>query len=178
MRTPDQRIAAFHDLHDTRLHGFALIVALGDRERAGQLAATALARAEPRIGELRHPERAAAWLRAVVVDLGRRPNWGRRRPENVEQRAALQVLGIDDVTFDALARLNEKVRGVVAAALIERLKPSDVADIVGGIDQVRRARRRYLSAYAQAARARGYLPPAGELAARFRTAADAMAHRT
>jgi hypothetical protein len=59
--------AAFRDLHGSRLYGFALIVAMGERQWAAQAATQALAEGELRLPELRHPERAAAWLRRRVV---------------------------------------------------------------------------------------------------------------
>src|SRR5690606_20820527 len=72
--SPERLRAAFDELHGSRLHGFALLLTLGDRARAARLAGEALAAAEPRIDALRHPERAAAWLRAHVVRSSHRPS--------------------------------------------------------------------------------------------------------
>ncbi|MEA2650619.1 MAG: hypothetical protein QOI85_340, partial [Chloroflexota bacterium] len=65
--SPELVRAAFRDLHGTRLHGFALLVTLGDHARAARLAGEAIAAGTARTSELRHPERAAAWLRRRVT---------------------------------------------------------------------------------------------------------------
>src|SRR5262245_49203152 len=62
---------AFRELHGRRLHGFALLLTLGDRAEAARLASDALDAGVARVDELRHPERAAAWLRRRVVDRAR-----------------------------------------------------------------------------------------------------------
>src|ERR687895_367576 len=97
-RSPDPPVevvrAAFRELHGRRLHGFALLLTLGDRERAASLASDALAAGQLRVDELRHPERAAAWLRrqrppaggSVQAGAARRaggpPGGGGGRPPN------------------------------------------------------------------------------------------------
>src|SRR6187431_2709085 len=68
---PDVLRAAFRELHGRRLHGFALLLTLGDRPGAARLASEALAAGAMRVDELRHPERAAAWLRHRLVDRAR-----------------------------------------------------------------------------------------------------------
>ena len=62
---------AFRELHGSRLHGFAQLLVLGDRHAAAKLASDALADGAARVDELRHPERAAAWLRRRVVERAR-----------------------------------------------------------------------------------------------------------
>ena len=93
---PELVRAAFRDLHGARLYGFALLVTLGDRGRAARLSATALAAGASRLADLRHPERAAAWLRArVLADAARTvrsPGRGRLVPEAL---AAVEPLGVD-----------------------------------------------------------------------------------
>ena len=140
--------AAFRDLHGARLHGFALLVALGDREAAAGAAAEAMSAASSQLVELRHPERAAAWLRRRVVAslAGAR---GTRSPET-ERRAALRALGVPDPAFDGLATLTAVERAALVSASIERLDPLDVEEVLGrSTSEVRRllerARRRYLA---------------------------------
>ena len=69
--TAEAMRAAFRELHGRRLHGFALLLTLGDRPSAARLASEALADGAMRVEELRHPERAAAWLRHRVVERAR-----------------------------------------------------------------------------------------------------------
>lgn len=147
-RTADLLGAAFRDVHGARLHGFALLLTLGDRTSAGGLAAAALNAGAAKVEALRHPERAAAWLRARVVhDARRLPN----RPQSVaERRAVLRQLGLAEAAADALAELTADERAVVIAAVIERFEMGDVARVVGReIGEVHRllrsARRRYLA---------------------------------
>ncbi|MGH2462922.1 MAG: hypothetical protein ACRDFZ_04765 [Candidatus Limnocylindria bacterium] len=157
---------ALVELHGERLHGFALLVTLGDRTLAGMLTAEALARGAERIGQLRHPERAAAWLRATLTSAARGPAWGHRRPPETERREALLALGVDPPTYDALASLDVRGRAAVTAATIEGFGPADVHEIVGSDARVRHARRDYLTAYLAASRTRDAKPPAGALTAR------------
>ncbi len=98
------RDADFVELHADRLFGFAMIVTLGDATRAGKLAAEALAKGIQRIDQLRHPVRAAAWLRGTVTKAAGRPAWGHQRPSEVERRDALHALGVD---ADDLRRIGE-----------------------------------------------------------------------
>jgi len=143
--------AAFRDLHGPRLHGFCLLVALGDRPAAAAAAAHAMADATPHLAELRHPERAAAWLRASAVpDLARR---GRPDDPETVRRTTLGTLGVTDIAFDGLAALAPRERSAFVAAAIERLAPIDVeavlrADAADARRLVMRARQRYLAAAA------------------------------
>lgn len=178
MRRPDRPIpplaspevlrAAFDELHGPRLHGFALLLTMGDRERAARLAGAALAAAGSRTEALRHPERAAAWLRARVV----RGAGGRTRPraEAVPARTTiLGSLGVDAATYAGLAALAPRERASIVAAVVERLDRRDVATIVGrdgaALDRLLvRARRRYMAAHAAAA---GDAAPHGPLVERL-----------
>ena len=134
--TPPELVrAAFRDLHGARLHGFALLVTLGDRARAARLAGEAIAAGTARTSELRHPERAAAWLR-------------RRVTRNEE-------LGADPAVFAGLSALSTRERAALVADSIERLDRGDVATIVGvdgvRLDRlIRRARQRYAAIVAAA----------------------------
>jgi DNA-directed RNA polymerase specialized sigma24 family protein len=160
----------FVELHGERLHGFALLVTLGDRTLAGILTAEALARGAARIEQLRHPERAAGWLRASLTRAARQPAWGHQRPGEPERRDALLRLGVDPATYDALASLDVRSRAVVAAT-VEGFAAADVYEVAGTDELVRRARRDYLTAYLAASRTRNTTPAAGALTARVQAVA-------
>ncbi len=139
--------AAFHALHGRSVHGFALLLTLGDRAAAARLASDALAHAGARVDELRHPERAAAWMRARIV---RDALHGRRalRPN----RDAVAELGADDGVATALASLDHFARAALIASVVERLDLRDVAVVVGRDGSrlrrlIARGRQRYADAY-------------------------------
>ena len=163
--------AAFRELHARRLHGFAQLLLLGDRALAARLAAEALASGAQSIDALRHPERAAAWLRRHVVDhASSRVPGG---PPAVD-RHVLGDLGADDGVVAGLAALGRHERAALIASAIERLDRRDVATIVGRdgatLDRLlRRARQRYLQGYTAVAR-----EPVGDgpLTARIRDVAQ------
>jgi hypothetical protein len=165
------READFVDLHGERLLGFAMLVTLGDADLASSLSARTLREGTERLDELRHPVRAAAWLRARVTRAAGRPAWGHQRPGELERRDALGPLGVDAPTYDALASLNARGRAAIVATAVEGFAPADVYEIVGSDAKVRAARRAYLAAYLAAAETRDVAPPDGELAARIRDAA-------
>ncbi len=130
--TPPELVrAAFRDLHGTRLHGFALLVTLGDRARAARLTAEALAAGVARADELRHPERAAAWLRRHVTRAAGQAGGSRRQRPTPEDRLALEELGADAAVFAGLSRLTTRQRAVLVADSVERLDRGDVATVVG-----------------------------------------------
>lgn len=156
---------AFGEVHGRRLHGFALLVTLGDRSLAARLAGDALADGMTRIDELRHPERAAAWLRRRVVRALPR----RERPLSLpDRRAALEELGVDDAVIAGLAAVSARQRAAVVAADVERLDLRDVSTIVN-VDParleslLRRARGRYLAGHAATADATAQAGPITEL---------------
>jgi DNA-directed RNA polymerase specialized sigma24 family protein len=159
---PPELVRAFRELHGPRLHGFALLLTLGDRARAARVAGDALSAGTTRIAELRHPERAAAWLRHRVtraVAHDRQPV--RHRPGG-DAVVALGPLGVDGAALAGLAVLSTRERSALIADSIERLDRRDVATIVGTEGPrlerlIRRARERYAAAVA-AQRAGG---PAG-----------------
>jgi hypothetical protein len=169
---------AFVALHGERLLGFGLLVTLGDRGLATMLSAEALAAGADRIGQLRHPERAAAWLRARLTKAARGPAWGQRRPSDPERREALRALGVEPAAYDALASLDVRGRAAIAASAVEGLTAADVHEIVGSDDRVRRARRDYLTAYVAASRIRNEKPPAGTLTNRVNATAAPVRSRS
>lgn len=146
--------SAFRDLHGRRLHGFALLLTLGDAPRAAQLAADALSAGAERIEELRHPERAAAWLRARVVAASSRMGKSPRRTNG--RLVPMADLGAEPAVVAGLSALSHLERAALVAASLERLDRRDVATIIGksGAELERvlaRARRRYAAAYAAVA---------------------------
>jgi DNA-directed RNA polymerase specialized sigma24 family protein len=128
---PELMRAAFRDLHGTRLHGFALLVTLGDRANAARLTAEALASGMARADELRHPERAAAWLRRRVTQAAGRSGDPARRRAGPEDRQALAELGVDAAMFAGLSGLTTRQRAALVADSVERLDRGDVATVVG-----------------------------------------------
>lgn len=139
-------------MHGRRLHGFALLVALGDRSAAADAAGRALAEGALRAHELRHPERAAAWLRARVARQLRRRRFGRQSPTESDRQRALNGLGVDDRMFAALSVLDARERTALVVSDVERLDGVD-AETVLGVPRatvqrlVNTARERYLRAY-------------------------------
>lgn len=149
MREADLLRAAFRELHGARLHGFALLLTLGDRSRAASIATTALAEGVARVADLRHPERAAAWLRSRVVHAVRRTAESRVHSRS-ERRAVLLELGVPEPAIATLEGLTLDDRALVVASSVERFALVDVATILGrDLETTRRllrhARRRYLS---------------------------------
>lgn len=140
--------AAFHELHGRTLHGFALLMMLGETAAASRCAGESIAFGMSRLDELRHPERAAAWLRRDVL---------RRLPRRDDRPAAdrlpdLDVLGVDASVLAGLAALTRTQRAALVAADVERLGSRDVATVAGRsgarLDRLlTAARRRYLEAY-------------------------------
>lgn len=153
---------AFIQLHGRSLHGFALLLCLGDEPAATALSGTSLAAGIEQLPRLRHPERAAAWLRARVVhDAPRSPRPGPRG------LAALRAMGVDDCVARGLGALSKHERAALVASAIERLDPRDVAVVAGREGRrldalLRSARRRYLRTTMRAE----YVPvPDGAIAA-------------
>lgn len=145
---PPELQAAFRDLHGRRLHGFALLLTLGDRALAARVASQALGEGIDRVAELRHPERAAAWLRGRVLQRTRRDR--PVRPARAADAAvALADMGVPEGVAEALGPLSLIQRAAVIATIIERLDRRDVATMIGrdaaGLERVlRRGVRSYL----------------------------------
>jgi hypothetical protein len=171
LREADLLRAAFSDLHAARLHGFALLVTVGDRARAAQAAATAVAAGADRAAELRHPERAAAWLRRRAMKELRRARPSRHLSQ-AERRAALVEIGAAEPAIAALEEITLERRGALVAGLVERFALTDIAtildtDLLGAQRALLGARRDYLSAAAHWMREMPSAPvPAGWLADR------------
>lgn len=174
--SPELVRAAFRELHGRHLHGFTLLLTLGDRPLAGRLTADALAEGADRAGELRHPERAAAWLRAHVVrHVGTGLTLGAARRavrHEAEREKALAELGVESAVVAGLSALDLRERALIVAETLEGLAPLDV-EAVTGADRRRLARlrqnalSRYAAAFAKAWDASG-VPPSGPIADRIR----------
>jgi DNA-directed RNA polymerase specialized sigma24 family protein len=148
----DDVLAAFREVHARSLHGFALLFTLGDRSRATRLTESALADAAGRVDNLRHPERAATWLRGRVVRQARTRVRLRLRPPV----GRLAELGADEAVMRALAVLSQRERAALLASDVERFDRRDVASIVAVDGRaleglLRHARERYFRAYADSA---------------------------
>lgn len=128
----------YRELHGAQLHGFALLLTLGDRSTAARLAADALTAGASRSSEHEHPRQTAAWLRHAVLDAARGPRTDTDEDE-ATRRAALDGLGVDDSAFAALRALNVVERAAVVASNVELLEQRDVATILG-LDEVRSQR--------------------------------------
>ena len=141
--------AAFRDLHGPRLHGFTLLVTLGDTRLAERTAGFALAAGAAQAAALRHPERAAAWLRARALRTLREQRRFRRSLGAGERRATLAPLGVDEAAYRGLAALDLNARAALVASGIERFDPIDVETILDAAPAATRrivaeARKRYL----------------------------------
>lgn len=170
--------AAFRELHGARLHGFAMLVALGDQRSAERAAGFALASGAGQAAALRHPERAAAWLRARTLRGLHEQRWLSRSVRVEARRAALERLGVDDAVFRGLAGLGMDARAALVASAIERFDPIDVETILRAAPgaarhAVSQARSRYLRF--ASSRSDGAEPgpdqPAGEIARRVESVA-------
>jgi hypothetical protein len=179
--------AAFRNLHGPRLHGFAMLVTLGDQQAAERVAGFSLAAGAEQAAALRHPERAAAWLRARTLRALRSQRWLRESPPIEVRRAALSPLGVGEVVFRGLASLSIDARAALVASDIERFDPIDVETILDAAPATTRhtvaeARNRYLqSASAGASEEADWAADqlAGELAGRVqRVAARAFSSET
>ncbi|MGQ0607422.1 MAG: hypothetical protein ACT4OQ_03005, partial [Chloroflexota bacterium] len=152
-RPPPFVRAAFYQVHATRLHGFALLLSLGDGPRAAFSSAEALNAGAQRIEALRHPERAAAWLRSRLLRAAPRGD-ANGQPFAVRIEG-LKPLGVQPATLTGLAALTARERAALIADEIERLDRRDVEAILrtnptAAERLIRGARRRYADAYGQA----------------------------
>jgi hypothetical protein len=105
-----------------------LLLTLGDTRRAAQLAGQALAEGSSDVDRLRHPERAAAWLRSRVVRTWRGGTGPRHGAANAD---ALEQVGAEPAVVAGLAALDRIERAALVASAIERLDVRDVGVIVG-----------------------------------------------
>jgi len=149
---------------------------LGDRPRAEGAATAALAEGARRAGSLRHPERAAAWLRARAVRTLKRPRISRSRSTRERRYATLRALGATDLAIAGLSALSLDERAALVASGIERLDAIDLEMVLGRPrSAVRRvifdARKRYLAALENSTEELALTPAGGLLARRIATIA-------
>ena len=174
--------AAFRDAHGARLNGFALLMTMGDHTLAAALAADALAAGARHAAALRHPERAAAWLRRRVLRTMPRRSQPRQGSSDQERRATLAALGVDGASYDVLARFSLEQRAALIAGEVEGLSPLDLEVVLGaGGGSVRRKlaeTRRLFLARRSAVADRTLTPDPSSLEARIQTIADHALART
>ena len=151
-QVPDSKLAgAFRELHGKRLHGFALLVSLGETGPSERVAAEALEAGAAQAAALRHPERAAAWLRARALR-GLHQGVGRRQsPTPAVRRQTLAALGVDEAMYTGLEVLGLEARAALVASAVERFEAIDTETILGvsapaARKLVSRARDQYLQA--------------------------------
>jgi hypothetical protein len=140
---------AFEEVHRPSLAVFAFLYMLGDRARADRATDAALRDGARRVEDLRHPERAAAWLRRHIV----RSTW--ITPHRTVHRAGETTRMGGALT--ALAALNRGERTVLVADIVEGLDHRDVGTIVDrdprGVERLlARATAKYRAARSRAAR--------------------------
>jgi DNA-directed RNA polymerase specialized sigma24 family protein len=121
-----------------------------------------------RASELRHPERAAAWLRRRVVDECRRAALDKF--VSADSAVGLADLGVRESAITGFAALTVAERAALVADAVEHLDRRDIATIVGvegsRLDRlITQARQRYLAAVAIAL---GDQEPAGPTVDRVR----------
>jgi hypothetical protein len=154
-------------------------VTLGDARAAERAAGFALAAGAGQAAALRHPERAAAWLRARALRLLRERGFLRRATPVEARRAALATVGADETVYRGLAGLSIDGRAALVASAIERFDPIDVETILDAAPAAARhavaqARERYLRFAARGPTDESEEPggqPMGELASRVRDVA-------
>ena len=126
-----------------------MLVTLGDQQAAERVAGFSLAAGAQQAAALRHPERAAAWLRARTLRVLRSRRWLGGSPPIEVRRAALAPLGVGEAVYRGLAALSINARAALVASDIERLDPIDVETILDAAPSATRhtvaeARSRYL----------------------------------
>jgi hypothetical protein len=157
-----------------------MLVTLGDRQAAELVAGFALVAGANQAAALRHPERAAAWLRARTLHtLHQRRSITRKVPIDA-RRATLATLGVDEAAFRGLAALNLDARAALVASAIERFDPIDIETILDASPAAaRHAAAEALDRYVRHAEATQPAErdepddsPTGELASRVRDVAN------
>jgi DNA-directed RNA polymerase specialized sigma24 family protein len=123
--------AAFRDAHGARLNGFALLITLGDEALAASLAANALGEGVRHADVLRHPERAATWLRARVLRATPKRLPRRKAPGDEDRRTALAAIGVHGGTYDTLASLTVDERAALIASAVEGFASLDLELMLG-----------------------------------------------
>ena len=189
--------SALRDEYGSGLYGFALLLTLGDRGRAAELADASLRAAEQRISDFAEPTFVAAWLRRHVLwsaGRGELPTWlllGKLRRlvgrQEAELHAPLHEMQADSAMLASLSTLSVRERAALVLADVEHLDETEISDVLGSSRGVRRlinqARYKYARSFVTAAELGmashpPRLPAAIRRAARSAAAAPATATAT
>ncbi len=116
---------AFVEEHGARLHGFALLLALGDVQAAGAAARSALEAGSRRAGRGDIPGAPDGWLRQRLLGAIHPPLsqlqriFNREEPVGQDRRNVLRDLGVSDVALEGLIALSPVERAAVVAVGVE-----------------------------------------------------------
>jgi DNA-directed RNA polymerase specialized sigma24 family protein len=137
------------------VHGFALILAMGDRPRALRLATEALDAAAARSHQLSTDGEAGTWLRAWIVQhIGPMP--ANVSLDDPARRHALELVGVSDVVAAAISTLTVEERAALLAASVEGFSLPEVATVLDCTQTMaRRILKRARGRYAEAVLASG-----------------------
>ena len=156
-----------------------MLVTLGDPKSAELVAGFALAAGANQAAALRHPERAAAWLRARALRTLHQRRSIRHKAPIDGRGATLATLGVDEAAFRGLAALGLDARAALVASTIEGFDPIDIETILDAspaaarhaVAEARKRYARYASTAPSAERDEPDDSPSGELATRVRDVA-------
>jgi hypothetical protein len=123
---PDTQPGGSYDPTAARLEGFALIVTLGDRERAAAVVREAWTSTEQDTADDVTP---AELRRRILHALRIRRNRA-ASPTDAARRGALEQLHVSDAAFAGLAALNQRQRAAIVAAWVERASREDLTTIL------------------------------------------------
>ncbi|HKO32900.1 MAG TPA: hypothetical protein VJY85_04045 [Candidatus Limnocylindria bacterium] len=121
----EQLQAASWGAHAARLHGFALLLTVGDEPRAAAAAIAALEAGALR-AESQDSGQAAAWLRREVIGELRR-TWPTPYLPPHERHAVLGRMGATDALISSLEGMSAERRAALVVASIEGMPMADVA---------------------------------------------------
>jgi DNA-directed RNA polymerase specialized sigma24 family protein len=122
----EQLQAASWDAHAARLHGFALLLTVGDQPRAASAAIAALEAGAER-AESQDSDQAAAWLRREVIGELRR-TWPTPQLPPEERHAVLHRMGVADPLISSLEGMSAERRAALVVSTIEGMAMADVAN--------------------------------------------------
>ena len=122
----EQLQAASWDAHAARLHGFALLLTVGDEPRAAAAAIAALEAGAER-AESQNSDQAAAWLRREVIGELRR-TWPTPQLQPEERHAALHRMGVADPLISSLEGMSAERRAALVVSTVEGMAMADVAN--------------------------------------------------
>ena len=122
----EQLQAASWDAHAARLHGFALLLTVGDQPRAASAAIAALEAGAERAAS-QDSDQAAAWLRREVIGELRR-TWPTPQLQPEERHAVLHRMGVADPLISSLEGMSAERRAALVVSTIEGMAMADVAN--------------------------------------------------